>query len=145
MHAVDDPRIVFASVLLEAVADATEDGKPIVIVARRGDTSPVRLAHRIGVIRRPLRAPHHTVNDRGLVGEVAMAAGGTLLLDQAHLFKLNPLASAMATWKLMGGNPAQPLIVACVELPPLPVEGDDVKALAPLREVFGKNMIVIRL
>jgi len=35
---------------------------------------------------RNLRAPHHTVSQAGLIGELAIAAGGVLLLDEVEEF-----------------------------------------------------------
>lgn len=38
-------------------------------------------------VGRNLRAPHHTVSQAGLIGELALAACGVLLLDEADLFR----------------------------------------------------------
>ncbi len=130
-----DTRVNFAAVLLDAVADAREESRPIVFVAELGAGATI-LARHIGGLIRPLRCPHHTVSERGLAGELALAAGGTLYLDEAHELKTSVLSSVMATWRMMDANPAQPLIVATVH---------DEKGLDRLRKVFGDSPIVIRL
>lgn len=54
------------------------------------------------------RAPHHTVSQLGLAGELAIAAGGVMLLDEASEFRAGALAWLLATWTLM---PARPVLV----------------------------------
>ncbi len=130
-----DTRVNFAVVLLGAIDDARQDNRPIVFVAEPGDGATI-LARHMGDVFRPFRAPHHTVSERGFAGELALAAGGTLYLDEAHELKTSVLSSVMATWGMMGANPAQPLVIASVH---------DEKGLDRLRKVFGDSPIVIRL
>lgn len=41
----------------------------------------------------PLRAPHHSVSQAGLIGELALSAGGILLLDCVEEFRGSSLTS----------------------------------------------------
>lgn len=47
-----------------------------------------RLARHVGG---NLRAPHHSVSEAGLIGELAIAAGGVLMLDEIDEFRGNAL------------------------------------------------------
>lgn len=50
---------------------------------------------------RPFRAPHHTVSERGLLGEAHLATGGVLFLDEATEFRslaLEALAAKLRGW-----------------------------------------------
>jgi len=44
-----------------------------------------------GLGDRHLRAPHHTVSQAGLIGELCIAAGGVLLLDEVEEFRESAL------------------------------------------------------
>lgn len=50
----------------------------------------------------PFRAPHHTVSRVGALGELARAAGGVLLLDDAQEFKADTLRQLIREWQSMG-------------------------------------------
>ncbi len=67
-----------------------------------------------GVIKRPFRAPHHTVSEAGLSGspdrpgEVHLAAHGVLFLDEIHEFRRSALESLDRS---MVGVSSAPLLV----------------------------------
>jgi hypothetical protein len=44
-------------------------------------------------VTRPFRAPHHTVSELGLLGELELARCGTLFLDEVSEFRWNALAA----------------------------------------------------
>ncbi len=54
------------------------------------------------------RAPHHSCSDVGVLGELSLAAGGTLLLDEFIEFRLGALYRLVSTWSRMadGVRPA---------------------------------------
>ncbi len=131
-----DTRVNFAAVLLDAIAEAREESRPIVFVGEPGSGATL-LAQRIGGLFCPLRAPHHTAGERALAGELALAAGGTLFFDEAHEVSTFDLRNTIATWQMMEANPAQPLLILSVP---------DSEGVDRLRKAFGdNNMIVINL
>lgn len=130
-----DTRVSFAAVLFNAITVAREGNRPIVFVAEPGAGATI-LAQRIGALFRPFRAPHHTVSEWGLAGELSLAAGGVLYLDEAREIKTSALAGVMATWRMMDGNPAQPLVIAAAH---------DEADLKRLCKAFSNSPIVIRL
>jgi len=50
---------------------------------------------------RPFRAPHHTVGACALVGEVALAAGGILYLEEVERFDAQALRVALGVVRSM--------------------------------------------
>lgn len=48
-----------------------------------------------------LRAPHHTVSSAGLVGELAFAAGGILVLDEVDKFRPDTLRTLASHLEIM--------------------------------------------
>jgi hypothetical protein len=53
---------------------------------------------------RTFRAPHHTVSQAGLVGELAIAAGGVLMLDEAGQFSRAAMLALKNTLTLMSDD-----------------------------------------
>lgn len=51
--------------------------------------------------RGAFRAPHHTVSQMGLVGELAVAAGGVLYLEQFECFKASAVRYMFQIWDRM--------------------------------------------
>jgi hypothetical protein len=49
----------------------------------------------------PLRAPHHSCGEMAAVQEVALAAGGVLLLDEVLEFRPSVFRRILATWRGM--------------------------------------------
>jgi len=94
------------------------------------------------VTARPFRAPHHTVSDAGLVGggnparpgEVSLASGGVLFLDELAEFRRSaldalrePLDTGTATVRrgdVQASFPARPLVVAATNPCPCGYAGD---------------------
>jgi len=60
-----------------------------------------------------VRAPHHTVGEIGIVGELALAAGGVLYLEDIEEFRLACIRSVARIWVKMDPE-ARPAIVARV-------------------------------
>jgi hypothetical protein len=64
------------------------------------------------------RAPHHTVSAAGLVGELAISAGGILYLEEADQLLRSALHGMLNTMAFMHPD-ARPLVVmACEGGPP---------------------------
>ncbi len=73
------------------------------------------LARRMARRRNGLfRAPHHTASDIGAQGELAIAAGGTLYLDEALKFRRNTLAQLLSTWRMMPEAVRPDLVLGCL-------------------------------
>jgi len=64
----------------------------------------------------PFRAPHHSVHDEGLVGEIALATGGVLFLDELDAFDPYTLRKGFALLRSMRamGHPHTPRVFATV-------------------------------
>lgn len=63
-----------------------------------------------------LRAPHHTCSPESVAGEVELAAGGILLLDDAADFRrtaYESLRNALAAAVLEGRDPPVALVLQC--------------------------------
>lgn len=60
------------------------------------------------------RAPHHTVSLTGLVAELAIAAGGTLYLDEALEFRRSALSQLFAAWRMMHEDARPDLVIRCL-------------------------------
>lgn len=58
----------------------------------------------------PLRAPHSSCSERGLIQEVALAAGGVLYLDEVPDFRPGSLLHLVQTWRGMW-QPVRPILV----------------------------------
>lgn len=56
---------------------------------------------REGAQGKPCRAPHHTVSLTGLMGELAIAAGGVLWVDSAEDYRRGDLLILCNTWAAM--------------------------------------------
>jgi len=50
----------------------------------------------------PFRTPHHTTSVKGCLHEVAVAAGGVLVLDDAQEFKPETMHEIICLWHSMG-------------------------------------------
>jgi hypothetical protein len=57
--------------------------------------------HLASRINGPIRAPHHTISASGLMSELALSAGGSLILDEADEFRRFDLAPMLSTWRMM--------------------------------------------
>lgn len=75
--------------------------------------------------RGPFRAPHHTVSEVGAIAELALAAGGVYLMDEAREWRSNVRASVLRTWALMDPE-FRPILVVDTSgkslVRPLPVD-----------------------
>jgi hypothetical protein len=73
------------------------------------------LARRMARRRNGLfRAPHHTVSGLGLISELAISAGGTLLLDEAIEFRRSGVRQLLSTWRAMPKAIRPDLVLACL-------------------------------
>jgi hypothetical protein len=95
--------------------------------------------------RGPFRAPHHSVSEVGAIAELALAAGGVYLMDEAREWRSNVRASVLRTWALMPPE-ARPILVVDMsgdlrraQLPPLfdPLAFDLVRACTFAAEPRG--------
>ncbi len=59
------------------------------------------------------RAPHHTVSQGGLVGELAISAGGVLYLDEADQFRSAALSILFSTMGFMHPDARPIVVLAC--------------------------------
>jgi hypothetical protein len=59
---------------------------------------------------RPIRAPHHTVSERGALLELAVSAGGVLVISEAREFHAATLAMILRVWADMHPS-ARPVLV----------------------------------
>lgn len=70
-----------------------------------------------GNLERPFRAPHHSVSEAGLVGdskrpgELSLAHGGVLYLDELNEFRRTAMASLQRAMKFGCSFPAKPAMV----------------------------------
>jgi len=82
--------------------------------------------------RGPFRAPHHSVSEVGAIAELALAAGGVYLMDEAREWRSNVRASVLRTWALMPPE-ARPVLVVDTsgetKLRPLMPNPDDLVGL----------------
>ena len=75
------------------------------------DARKVEASRKIGqLVGGPIRIPHYSVSITGIIGELALAAGGTLVLQDAHEFRSSVLETMVTTWRLMYPR-ARPVIV----------------------------------
>ncbi len=79
----------------------------------------VRLAARIamdrsypGMISAPFRAPHHSCGQMTMLGELALGAGGLILLDEVNEFRRDVLRPFLTTWAMMRW--ARPILVLTI-------------------------------
>lgn len=83
-----------------------------------------------------LRAPHCTVSGAGLLGELAIAAGGTLILDEAEAFRGADLLGMFNTWAMMHPM-VRPRVVMIFD-------GDEAAALRLHKHVDEARRTVVR-
>jgi hypothetical protein len=60
---------------------------------------------------RPFRAPHFTAHQLGIMGELALGAGGVLLLDEVIEFRRQSLRSRFWTWRAKGEQQRPALVL----------------------------------
>jgi hypothetical protein len=49
----------------------------------------------------PFRAPHHSVSEVGLLGELALAAGGSMYLADVTMFRRSAIIKMLGVWAKM--------------------------------------------
>lgn len=59
------------------------------------------------------RAPHHTVSQAALMGELAISAGGVLYLDEADQFRSSALSIMFNTMGFMHPDVRPHVVMAC--------------------------------
>lgn len=79
----------------------------------------------------PLRAPHHTCSAIALLGELALAAGGVLYLDEVPEFRAEALSAMAHTWAKMTDGHRPTLVLGVREAQNL----EDTKAIV---ETLGR-------
>lgn len=122
--------------ILEAFAVAQEEARPIALIGVKGSGATM-LARRFGMLRAPIRAPHHTASKAAIASELTLAAGGVLYFEETELFRVSHVAEMLRTWRQMGANPAAPVIVFSVP---------DEDRLVHVREIVGDvRPIIVRL
>lgn len=112
---IKDTRVAFACAVLEKFVYAREEGVPMIVAAEPGDGATL-IVRRLAMVRAPLRAPHHTASRRALLGELALAAGGILYLDEADKHRRGDLVALIHHWNQMAMNPARPILVLRVDV-----------------------------
>lgn len=76
-----------------------------------GDSGTILEARELSKARnRVFRAPHHTVSQAALTGELAISAGGVLYLDEAEQFRSVALNAMLGTMAFMHPD-ARPYVV----------------------------------
>lgn len=99
--------------LIEArtdVANATKLGQAILVAGPRASGLVVFARELSRRKEGPFRAPHHTCSTVGLLGELALAAGGLLYLDDFQEFRASAVGQLLQTWGKMWPT-ARPVLV----------------------------------
>jgi len=84
------------------------------ITTPRGVTGSVSLARKIAA-ERNFRAPHHTASREGMAGEMAIAAGGVLYLDEPAQFSRSAVHMIANLWRMMDPACRPQIVVAIVD------------------------------
>lgn len=92
-------------------------------------------------LKGPFRAPHHTVSDVGLLGELAIAAGGVLWLDSAELFQRTALAQMASIWAHMKPALRPDVIFALTDPEAVVSRPDQPKVKVPVRTLFAERIV----
>lgn len=86
----------------------------IILTNREGGNSPILFARDLHAkMGGPLRVPHHSVSEAGMLGELTLAAGGVLVLDEAREIRASVLRSLFGRWGAMHPE-FRPLVVVDV-------------------------------
>lgn len=92
-------------------------------------------------LKGPFRAPHHTVSVAGLLGELAMAAGGVLWLGEAESFQKAALGQMASIWAHMRPDVRPDVIFALTDPEAVVRRPDQPKVKVPVRTLFAERIV----